>query len=78
MEKVILSIQSDLKRLEEKIDLILKNQNDNAHNINKMGNHIDFVENVYEKVKRPMYYICDKLGGRTNGIKKISNESHNK
>ena len=30
-----------------------------------MGNHIDFVEKVYDTVKTPMYYICDKISGTT-------------
>ena len=27
-----------------------------------MSGHIDFVENVYENVKNPLGYICNKVG----------------
>lgn len=27
----------------------------------KMDNHIDFVENVYDKVKTPFHYVMDNL-----------------
>ena len=54
-----------LESIEKKLDTILENQQNSADNINKMGTHIDFVEGVYERVKSPMYYICDKLGGKS-------------
>ena len=41
-----------------------------------MSDHIDFVENVYETVKSPMYYILDKI----TQIRNITNgntTSHN-
>jgi hypothetical protein len=28
-----------------------------------MGDHIDFIEKVYDTIKSPMYYICDKVSG---------------
>ncbi len=34
-----------------------------------MGEHIEFVESVYEKVKNPLSYICNKItggGGESN------------
>ena len=35
-----------------------------------MGSHIDFIEKVYDTVKTPMYYLCDKV----NGTKQITEE----
>jgi hypothetical protein len=34
-------------------------------NCDKMGSHIDFIEKVYDTVKTPMYYICEKINGTT-------------
>ena len=28
----------------------------------KMGSHIDFIESVYEKVRNPINYLCDRVG----------------
>ena len=36
---------------------------DIKENCQKMGGHIDFVENVYETVKAPLSYISNKIGG---------------
>ena len=55
------------KKIDEqntKIDLILKILNEDIkENCNKMSEHIDFISSVYERVKTPMYFICDKLYG---------------
>ena len=37
-------------------------QKDVAPNCEKMSGHIDFVENVYENVKNPLGYLCNKVG----------------
>mgnify|MGYP001169596520 CR=1 FL=1 len=33
-------------------------------NCDKMGSHIDFIEKVYDTVKTPMYYICEKINSQ--------------
>jgi glycerol-3-phosphate responsive antiterminator len=47
-------ISSRLTLIEEKLEYI-KKSNDN------MNEHIDFVENVYNTVKSPFYYIMSKV-----------------
>ena len=62
--------------MEDKLDLILKKleslEKDVAYikskfdegltdNCQKMSEHIDFVENVYENVKNPLGFLCNKL-----------------
>lgn len=56
----ILEIKLDQQN--EKLDLILNIiNNDIKNNCNKMSEHIDFIQSVYDRVKSPMYYICDKF-----------------
>jgi hypothetical protein len=51
-----------LKRLENKVDLILEILNgDLKKNCDKMAGHVDFVERVYDRVKNPLGFICDKI-----------------
>ena len=51
-----------LRRVEEKIDEILCLLKGNIQpNCEKMGSHIDFVENVYDNVKNPLGYLCSKI-----------------
>ena len=60
-------IQDDIKTLNEKLDLILvildKDINENCK---KMGDHIDFVEKVYENVKNPLGFLCNRLNYFSN------------
>tara|TARA_B100000963_G_scaffold244141_1_gene213810 strand:+ start:187 stop:438 length:252 start_codon:yes stop_codon:yes gene_type:complete len=51
-----------LKRVEEKLDEILCLLKGNIQpNCEKMGSHIDFVENVYDNVKNPLGFLCSKI-----------------
>lgn len=63
VENRISELEKQYSRIEEKLDLIISIfQKDVAPNCEKMSGHIDFVENVYENVKNPLGYICNKVG----------------
>lgn len=51
----IREMRQQMIRIEE---LLLNNVEKNCK---KMGEHIEFVESVYEKVKNPLSYICGKV-----------------
>jgi tetrahydromethanopterin S-methyltransferase subunit G len=63
------SIYRRLQELNEKIDYNTKLLNDILKLINndvkkkcdKMNEHIEFVENVYDAVKSPLNYICNSI-----------------
>ena len=58
MEKV----NERLDIIESKIDLILEILNgDLKKNTEKMAGHVEFVEKVYDKVKNPLGYLCNKI-----------------
>ena len=71
-------VKSKLDSLEEKIndlddklsDILILLERDIKPNCNKMSNHIDFVDNVYDNVKNPLGFICSRVGKLSN------NESH--
>lgn len=51
-----------LNILEKKIDELTDYINDDlVVECKKMGNHIDFIEHVYDNVKHPLGYICKKI-----------------
>ncbi len=51
-----------LDSLDKRINSVENKLNhDILQQCNKMGNHIDFVEEVYENVKHPLGYICKKI-----------------
>lgn len=62
------SLEYKLIDLEVKLNKILELlENDVAPNCNKMSSHIDFVDNVYDNVKNPLGFICNKVNGLSNG-----------
>jgi hypothetical protein len=66
-------LKSKIERMEEKLDAILKKMdNDIIKNCDKMGDHIDFVNNVYDTVKVPLHYISNKVQKMIGG----TNEHH--
>jgi hypothetical protein len=54
----ILKLENQFKIVETKIDKILELLEKDCK---KMSDHIDFVENVYDNVKMPFYYVMDKV-----------------
>ena len=54
----IIELEKRCERMETKMDKILELLEKDCK---KMTDHIDFVENVYDNVKSPFYYIMDKV-----------------
>lgn len=56
------NLKNQVERMEEKLDAILQKMDTNIiKNCDKMGEHIDFVNNVYDTVKVPLHYISNKV-----------------
>jgi hypothetical protein len=67
------SLEYKLIDLEVKLNKIIELiENDVAPNCNKMSNHIDFVDKVYDTVKSPLNYMCNKVnllsGNQNNNL----------
>jgi len=64
MEGTLQHILNEITEMRREINEIKNTLNiDIKENCQKMGGHIDFVENVYETVKAPLSYISNKIGG---------------
>ena len=67
-------IRNDINTVNNKIDeLSLKMDNiitilniDIKKNTEKMGDHIDFIERIYDNVKQPLAYLCNKISYYSN------------
>ena len=56
------SLEYKLIDLEVKLNKIIELiENDVAPNCNKMSSHIDFIDNVYDTVKSPLNFMCNKV-----------------
>lgn len=67
MDKIT-DLENKVQHLEEKIDILINLLENVKKDTGKMSNHIDFIDNVYMKVKMPLFWICDKV----NSIKTSS------
>ncbi len=54
----IVALETRCERMEKKMDRILDLLEKDCK---KMTDHIDFIENVYDNVKSPFYYLMDKV-----------------
>ena len=62
-------LDKKIEELDKKLDIILEILHSNKSSCKKMGDHIDFIENVYENVKNPLGFICTKVSQLTYGEK---------
>jgi len=67
------SLEYKLIDLEVKLNKIIELiENDVAPNCNKMSSHIDFIDKVYDTVKSPLNFMCNKVnllsGNQNNSL----------
>jgi len=43
------------------VEILINNNKLISYNCEKMNNHINFIENIYENVKSPLEYLCNKI-----------------
>ena len=55
IKEELAEIKLEIKSLNDKLDKEVTGE------CKKMGEHIDFVENIYENVKHPLGYVCHKI-----------------
>ena len=69
-------LKEEIVEINKKLDLILQFlEKDVKVNCDKMGEHIDFVENVYDNVKNPLGYLCNKINFFSNKNKEYTLEN---
>ena len=67
MSEMISNTNEKIVSLERKIDKLPTRLDEEVLvECKKMGTHIDFIENVYENVKHPLGYICNKFNYLTD------------
>lgn len=60
--KLVKEIYKKVDNIEKKIDALESRMNEEmVPECKKMGTHIDFIENVYETVRYPLGYFCNKI-----------------
>ena len=54
-------LAQEIENLAVKLDKIMELLQVNHDECTRMGNHINFIENIYDSVKSPLNFICDKI-----------------
>jgi hypothetical protein len=54
-------IINKLDKLEERLNIIEGKQESISIGTDNMNNHINFINNVYDNVKRPLSYVTNKI-----------------
>ena len=75
-------LEVKMERILEKLDKLdnldkldkLDKLEEIKNNCNKMGNHIDFVETVYDTLRAPLQYISNKINKQQALLPSNSNE----
>ena len=55
------TIENRLREIDDKLTELIILMNDNKRDCEKMSSHIDFIDSVYEKLKAPIDYVCNRL-----------------
>jgi uncharacterized coiled-coil protein SlyX len=69
IKDILISLNDNLEKTRDKVDLLEKNMEKINNKIDsdvlveckKMGSHIDFIEDIYDNVKHPLDFICNKV-----------------
>jgi hypothetical protein len=63
------NLEKKVISLEQKIDNLINLLGNVKEDTGKMSTHIDFIDNVYTRIKMPLFWICDKVNSiKSNGI----------
>lgn len=72
IEQKLEQIENDIKNINYKID------NNLINNCEKMGSHVDFVENVYNTVRSPLQYISNSITMKNSVLPQITSQENQK
>lgn len=69
IKQLLLLLSKKVDSLEQKIDNLTTRMDEEVlAECKKMGSHINFIETVYENVKHPLGYICNRFNYLTDNI----------
>lgn len=61
MEEKLKQLEEKIDAIDKKIDYLLVLLTKNTETSEKMSDHIDFVNNIYDSVKTPLHFISNKV-----------------
>ena len=62
MKELLIKLNDNIEKINEKMEDLEESLDEELiPECKKMGSHIDFVENVYDTVKHPLGFLCNKI-----------------
>ena len=59
---LLVKLNDNIEKVNKKMDNLSESLDEELiPECKKMGGHIDFIENVYDTVKHPLGYLCNKI-----------------
>ena len=59
-------IEKKIDNIDQKLTDLIILMNDNKRDCEKMSTHIDFIDSVYENLKAPIEFVCNRINNRIN------------
>ena len=57
----VISLSDRVNKLEEKFNLIIEKLESVENGTNKMTTHIDFINDIYNRVQVPLFWVCNRV-----------------
>lgn len=82
IEDKILLLEKEIFDVHSKLDMILDVLNNSVNmNCKKMGDHIGFVEAVYDSIRHPLGFLCRQISSfstytNDNGLPRIGSHTN--
>ena len=73
VKELLVKLNNNIEKVDKKVDDLTEMLDDDLiPECKKMGSHIDFVENVYDTVKHPLGFLCNKIKNLTGTNEKYT------
>jgi len=75
IKELLIVLNKNIEKNNDKLDIICQKLDvEIMDECKKMTSHIDFVEGIYENMKKPLNYICDTINSMSNN-KQLCNDN---
>ena len=55
------NLEKKINKIDDKLNELISLMNENKQDCEKMSIHIDFINSIYEQMKAPIDFICNKF-----------------
>lgn len=76
IKEMLIILNKNIEKNNDKLDIICKKlDGEIIEECKKMASHINFVEAIYDNIKKPLNYICDTVNGMSSNTQICNDET---